>query len=209
MDQQQINEASLLQRVPKVNPGALMGIVKQTLGPKIASVVTKSIPVVGTVVALKGAYDKLKSVWDSGQSIKSGDIVGAGLDVASTFGSFVTTIPATAYNMARDLYSQAFAGPKGEMVTLEQDLVADPQGTKERLNSLVATITDTIKKEVDLVMKGSQSQPAVAQRPTTAQPTTAQPTTAQPAVAQRPTTAQPKLAETKSDISRLKELAGL
>jgi len=182
-DLQKIEESSVLQRVPKVNPAALIGIVKQAIGPKIASVVARSIPVVGTIVALKGAYDKLQGIWNSGRSIGTGDIVGAGLDVASTFGSFITTIPATAYNMARDLYSQAFAGPKGEMVTLEQDLITDPQGTKQRLNSLVVTVTDTIKKEIDIAMKGSQGQ--VTQ------------------------TTKPKVAENNSDILKLKELAGL
>jgi len=165
-----VSEAAVLQRVPKLGADAIINVVKQRLSGKIASVVAKSIPVVGTVIALKGAYDKLKSVWQSGQSISQGDIIGAGLDVASTFGSFVTTIPATAYSMARELYAEAYAGIKGEAVTLEQDLASDPQGTKQRLNTLVASIADTIKKEVDLAMakvRGTPQTPptAVAQAP--------------------------------------------
>lgn len=160
-----ISENVAIQRVPKLAAPALANIVKQQLSGKIANIVAKSVPVVGTVVALKGAYDKLKGIWNSGQNISSGDIVGAGLDVASTFGSFITTIPATAYNFARELYKDAYVGPKGEAVTLEQDLVADPNGTKQRLNALVTNITNTIKQEVDVAMakmKGT-SQPQVAQ----------------------------------------------
>lgn len=201
-DYEIIHENTAVQRVPKLAAPALSGIVKQKLGSKIASIVAKSIPVVGTVVALKGAYDKLKSIWNSGQSITSGDIVGAGLDVASTFGSFVTTIPATAYNMARELYAEAFAGPKGELVTLEQDLVADPQGTKQRLNTLVGNITNTIKQEVDIAMakvKGTPAAPqAVAQAPAIAKP-----------IAQAAPATKSQVAETVQDLHRIKLLAGL
>lgn len=168
-----IRENVAVQRVPKLAAPALAGIVKQQLSGKIASIVARSIPVVGTVVALKGAYDKLKGIWDSGQNISKGDIVGAGLDVASTFGSFVTAIPATAYAFARDLYKDAYAGPKGEIVTLEQDLIADPNGTKQRLNTLVASITNTIKSEVDLAMakvKGTAPTTTTASVPAPVQP---------------------------------------
>ena len=154
-----ISENVAVQRVPKLAAPALASIVKQQLSGKIATIVARSIPVVGTVVALKGAYDKLKGIWDSGQSITSGDIAGAGLDVASTFGSFVTSIPATAYAFARDLYKDAYAGPKGELVTLEQDLIADPNGTKQRLNALVSNITNTIKQEVDVAMAKMKGTP--------------------------------------------------
>ena len=160
-----INENVAVQRVPKLAAPALASIIKQQLSGKIANIVARSIPVVGTVVALKGAYDKLKGIWNSGQNISSGDIVGAGLDVASSFGSFITTIPATAYAFARSLYKDAYSGPKGEPVTLEQDLIADPNGTQQRLNSLVTNITNTIKQEVDVAMakmKGTP-QPQVAQ----------------------------------------------
>ena len=195
-----IQENTAVQRVPKLAVTALAGIVKQKIGSKIASIVAKSIPIVGTVVALKGAYDKLKSIWNSGQNITGGDIVGAGLDVASTFGSFITTVPATAYAMARELYAEAFVGPKGELVTLEQDLVADPQGTKQRLNTLVGNITNTIKQEVDIAMakfKGTPAAPtAVAQAPATV-----------PApVASAP---KPPVTETVKDLHRIKQLAGL
>lgn len=186
-----ISENVAVQRVPKLAAPALASIVKQQLSGKIATIVARSIPVVGTVVALKGAYDKLKGIWDSGKNLSSGDIVGAGLDVASTFGSFVTSIPATAYAFARDLYKDAYAGPKGELVTLEQDLIADPNGTKQRLNALVSNITNTIKQEVDVAMakmKGTpqpqvaQAAPAPAARPTqlTQAPKPAAPIAAKP-----------------------------
>ena len=186
-----ISENVAVQRVPKLAAPALASIVKQQLSGKIATIVARSIPVVGTVVALKGAYDKLKGIWDSGKNLSSGDIIGAGLDVASTFGSFVTSIPATAYAFARDLYKDAYAGPKGELVTLEQDLIADPNGTKQRLNALVSNITNTIKQEVDVAMakmKGTpqpqvaQAAPAPAARPTqlTQAPKPAAPIAAKP-----------------------------
>lgn len=99
-----------------INETAIKRIVGPMIKKALGSTALKSIPLVGAGVGAAMAAGRLLE----------GDIVGAGLDVASGLGGPLTAIPALAATLARDAYAGLFGippeqdpgfGPKLGMIT--------------------------------------------------------------------------------------------
>jgi hypothetical protein len=90
----------------------------------------KSIPFIGIMFGVAFAIPRLFR----------GDVPGAGLEVASSVGSLFTSIPTTAYLIARDIYGEAYVDEDGKNAVFEYDMAEDPEGTKQRLQELADKI---------------------------------------------------------------------
>ena len=109
----------------------------------------KSIPLAGILV---GAYF-------AGQQLAHGSVGGAALEIASSLGSAWTAVPATVWIIARDVYDQMYMDPDkpDAFVSVELDLIKDPQGTKERLEFLKKVITKIVGDKLDALEQWAKS----------------------------------------------------
>lgn len=95
----------------------------------------KSIPYAGAVIGVAFAIN----------SLIQRDVLGAGLELTAGLGSVATAIPATAYQAAREIYSDYYTEEGGRKVTVEADAVQDPEGTKQRIDFLYNKIYTELK----------------------------------------------------------------
>lgn len=105
----------------------------------------KSIPLAGIII----------SGYFAGQQLAKGSITGAAIEIASSLGSAWTSIPATIWIITRDMYDQMYQDPDNPdaFVSVEEDLIRDPEGTKERLNFLKRVITKVVTDNLESVQK--------------------------------------------------------
>lgn len=96
----------------------------------------KSIPLAGAII---GGYF-------AAQQLAKGSVGGAALEIASSVGSLWTSVPLTALIIARDVYDQVFMDPArpDAFVSVEQDMIQDPEGTTKRLGMIKDVIVSTI-----------------------------------------------------------------
>ena len=136
-----------IRRVFVAPDAVLEKLVIGKLTKQAASTLFKSIPYIGWGIAAILAGDRLLK----------GDPTGAGLELASGAGGFVTAIPTMATICARDLYGECYQDPEtGQMAKLEQDMVSDPQGTQQRISDLASKIQTTIKSKVDAYIQAAK-----------------------------------------------------
>jgi lysozyme len=111
------------------NKPKIVATVAKRFASAAAKAAVKSIPVIGLGLGVAAiAY-----------RIVIGDAVGAGVEVVGTFGSFVTAIPATITNMARDIYHEEF----GEWPE------SDPAPDKaERWKFIYDTVREAVENEL-------------------------------------------------------------
>ena len=98
----------------------------------------KSIPFVGIVFGIAFAIPRLFK----------GDVLGAGLEVASSVGSLFTSIPTTAYLIARDIYGEAYVDENGKNAVFEYDMSQDPTGTQARIKELSDRVAQILTERV-------------------------------------------------------------
>ena len=115
--------------------------IKQAAKPSVEKLVVKagseSIPLIGGLIGTAFAVPRMLK----------GDFFGAGLEVASGGGGIVTSVAGGLLLAARDVYNEVYKNPEtGVLANLENDLVTDYDGTKERLTK-ITNVIDTLINE--------------------------------------------------------------
>lgn len=95
-------KVSNIRAATAAGPGGLKQAIKAAAGPlvkqSIGKIATRSIPIIGIGLGGLAAISRLME----------GDIVGAGIDAASGFGSLATAIPLITASVTRDVYRSVF-----------------------------------------------------------------------------------------------------
>ena len=115
--------------------------IKQAAKPSVEKLVvkagSKSIPLIGGLIGTAFAVPRMLK----------GDFVGAGLEIASGVGGISTSVAGGLLLAARDVYNEVYKNPEtGVLANLENDLVTDYDGTKERLTK-ITNVIDTLINE--------------------------------------------------------------
>jgi hypothetical protein len=134
------NTARLALRYTRMGDVALTELLKKTMPVLFRKGLLKSVPVAGAVIGVAFSIPYLLK----------GDVPGAGIELVSGIGSLLTAIPATAYQAARDLYSEYYTYEEsGKAAVLEYDLAQDPKGTEQRIQELSAKIAENLKAGIE------------------------------------------------------------
>jgi len=106
----------------------------------------KSIPLAGYAILAYLVGERLGKGDPTGAALE----LGTGLAMGSGWGAIVATIPGIAVIMARDLYGETFKNPNTDkMAKWEEDMISDPQGTKERMSYLSDLIEKQMKEGIE------------------------------------------------------------
>lgn len=128
-----------LKRVATMSEQQLAATIAKRLPELALKGALKSIPYAGAVIGVAFAIN----------SLIQRDVLGAGLELTAGLGSVATAIPATAYQAAREVYSDYYTEEGGRKVTVEADAVQDPEGTKQRVDFLYNKIYTELKAKFD------------------------------------------------------------
>jgi hypothetical protein len=128
-----------LKRVATMSEQQLTATIAKRLPELALKGALKSIPYAGAVIGVAFAIN----------SLIQRDVLGAGLELTAGLGSVATAIPATAYQAAREVYSDYYTEEGGRKVTVEADAVQDPEGTKQRVDFLYNKIYTELKAKFD------------------------------------------------------------
>jgi len=142
--------AKALERQAKMNKQQLKAFLGGRLPQLLTKGLLKSIPLAGPVIGMAFGI----------KSLIKGDTVGAALEVGTSFGSLITAIPGIAYIAARDMYSEYYTGEDGKLVTVEADMLDDPQGTKTRIDFLMNEIKEELETQLKQATTAPQPQPS-------------------------------------------------
>jgi predicted CopG family antitoxin/predicted hydrocarbon binding protein len=137
--------------VKEVSESAIKETAKKSVGKLVAKAGSESIPLVGGLIGAAFAVPRM---------IK-GDFFGAGLEVASGVGGVGTSVAGGVLLAARDVYNEVYKNPEtGVPASLENDLVTDYDGTKERLtkitNVIDTLITESLKQRKEDTAKAAE-----------------------------------------------------
>lgn len=107
--------------------GVVGGLIKKKVPATIGKMAAKGIPGLGLIIGGGFALSRLMK----------GDVVGAGLEMASSAGGWLTSIPLTIISMTRDIYTEAFGTPPE----------TDPE-SGERLEEVKSGVTEAVDEEL-------------------------------------------------------------
>ena len=137
--------------VKEVSESAIKETAKKSVGKLVAKAGSESIPLVGGLIGAAFAVPRMLK----------GDYFGAGLEVASGVGGIGTSVAGGVLLAARDVYNEVYKNPEtGVPASLENDLVTDYDGTKERLtkitNVIDTLITESLKQRKEDTAKAAE-----------------------------------------------------
>lgn len=107
---------------------AVKALIKKKVGGTIGKMAAKGIPGAGILVGGLFAANRLLQ----------GDIVGAGLELGSSVGGLLTSIPLTIISLARDVYTESFGTPPE----------ADPE-SGPRLEEVKTNVGEVVDEELE------------------------------------------------------------
>jgi hypothetical protein len=125
----------------KLSQSQTSALIAKRLPQLTAKGVFSSIPLFGTAVGVAFAIPYLlKGDWIGGALS-----LGAGLTSNAVGVGAVATWGMIVYAAAREIYNDVYTDQIGHAVTLEQDYLADPEGTKQRIKELADQIYTDLK----------------------------------------------------------------
>lgn len=176
-------KASAASAKTAIGTGIIRKLATPILEKAIGKTVLKSIPIVGAVVGLGFAAQRLIE----------GDVVGAGLDAVSGLAGPLTAVPALIASVSRDIYSSVFG------VQPEDD---------PNFGTNIGKVTDSVKDIAEDMIKGQiENSPVKPQQPPTASSKPKIPTAANdnkqavPTAKPSPTATEPPKANNSSTSS--------
>jgi predicted CopG family antitoxin len=144
-------EAAGKTAIKEVSESAIKETAKKSVEKLVVEAGSESIPLIGGLIGAAFAVPRMLK----------GDYFGAGLEVASGVGGIGTSVAGGVLLAARDVYNEVYKNPEtGVPANLENDLVTDYDGTKERLtkitNVIDTLITESLKQRKEDTAKAAE-----------------------------------------------------
>ena len=130
-------EAVSKKAIKEISESTIKQAAKSSVEKLVVKAGSESIPLIGGLIGAAFAVPRMLK----------GDFTGASLEIASGVGGIGTSVAGGLLSAARDVYNEVYKNPEtGVLANLENDLVTDYDGTKERLTK-ITNVIDTLINE--------------------------------------------------------------